>query len=134
MKFYGNKIKEIREFKGITQLKLADITGISNVYISKLELGKKENPSAQILNKIANALDVSVNEFYKDEKLDSALKQLNEINETITQYYESKNDKKTIKELQFDAEINLLMNEIKKLSEKDRKVVEVLVSQLLKEE
>lgn len=58
----GEKIKTIRVKKGITQAELERRTGIKAPNIRKYEVGKL-NPKPDTLNKIANALCVSVYEF-----------------------------------------------------------------------
>lgn len=55
----GDRIKEIREKKGMTQEKLADKAKLSKGFLSDVENNKK-NISSQLLLKIANALGASV--------------------------------------------------------------------------
>jgi len=64
---YKNKIKETRKLQGITLIRLAQITGISAGYICHLEKGTRRNPSAQMMEKIAAALNKSVQELFFDE-------------------------------------------------------------------
>lgn len=64
---YRNKIKETRKKQGITLMQLAEITGISAGYICHLEKGTRKNPSAQMMEKIATALNKSVQEVFFDE-------------------------------------------------------------------
>lgn len=53
----GEKIKLLRLNKGIKQIELARIAGISNTYLSDIEKGRT-NPSIKTLVKIAHALGV----------------------------------------------------------------------------
>ena len=55
----GMEIATIRSEKGLTQKELAQITGINQGNICKLEKGNL-NPSLKILNKIANGLNVQL--------------------------------------------------------------------------
>ncbi|MBO5050949.1 MAG: helix-turn-helix transcriptional regulator [Oscillospiraceae bacterium] len=55
----GRRIAHCRTSKNISQEKLAEMADISDVYLSYIECGKK-NPSAEILFKIAEALQVSL--------------------------------------------------------------------------
>jgi transcriptional regulator with XRE-family HTH domain len=55
----GDRIKEIREKKGMTQEQLADKAKLSKGFLSDVENNKK-NISSQFLLKIANALGASV--------------------------------------------------------------------------
>ena len=53
----GNNIKRLRIEKKLTQKKLSELTGISEVMISQYELGLR-NPKLENLQKIAKALNV----------------------------------------------------------------------------
>lgn len=63
----GKRIKKIREEKGFTQQQLADELGISIHTVSKYEQGQRE-PSMEIMNKIANILEVELFEFIVDKE------------------------------------------------------------------
>ncbi|EDL62646.1 helix-turn-helix domain-containing protein [Bacillus sp. SG-1] len=54
----GEKIKSIRENKGITINELAQRADISKSYISTIERDIQKNPSIKVLEKIAAALEV----------------------------------------------------------------------------
>jgi XRE family transcriptional regulator, master regulator for biofilm formation len=56
----GEKIKSIRESKGITINELAQKADISKSYISSIERDIQKNPSIRVLEKIAAALGVSL--------------------------------------------------------------------------
>jgi len=58
-----SKIKEAREKRGWTQEYLADITGVSRVYINKLETGQISNPGLQNCKEIAYALGIKLEEI-----------------------------------------------------------------------
>lgn len=55
----GAKIKSLRKKKGLKQIELAKMAGISNTYLSDIEKGRTE-PSIKTLTKIANALGVEI--------------------------------------------------------------------------
>ncbi len=59
----GLKVKQLRLARGITQAKLAEISGLTRGYISMLELRKSTMPSYESLSKIARALGVDIKEF-----------------------------------------------------------------------
>lgn len=61
----GKRIVELRERKGISTNKLANISGISQSYLRDIELGKK-NPTVEILSYICFALDISVQDFFSE--------------------------------------------------------------------
>ena len=61
-----NKIKEIIEAKGLTQKELASMTGMSEMGISKAIKG---SATRQTLKKIADALDVDVDDLVEMEDI-----------------------------------------------------------------
>ncbi len=60
------KIKEIRSKKGLSTYQLAELTGISQSTISKLE-NEKRKVDIETLQKIADALEISIEEFFKED-------------------------------------------------------------------
>ncbi len=60
----GNRIKELRNERGISQESLAHIAGLDRTYITSVERGKR-NISIVNLEKIASALNISLSEFFK---------------------------------------------------------------------
>lgn len=63
----GRSITHFREVKKITPAKLAELTGLSQSSISMYE-NNKRNPSEQALEKIADALDITVRSLYERAK------------------------------------------------------------------
>jgi transcriptional regulator with XRE-family HTH domain len=57
--FRGERLKAVRETRGLSQNDLERVTGVSNVQISRYEQGKSE-PSLEIVAKFAKTLDVTV--------------------------------------------------------------------------
>lgn len=57
---YNNKIKKFREKKNMTLKELAEEAGISVGYLSHLERGSRDNPSTEVMERIALALDASI--------------------------------------------------------------------------
>lgn len=67
----GERIKKIRDQKKMGLNETARLAGISGSYLSNIEKGIKSNPSTDTLQKIADALAVSINEFFdEDDNLD----------------------------------------------------------------
>ena len=60
----GKRIKELRNKLGISQEELAFRSEIHRTYIASLEVGKR-NVSIETLEKVVNALEVSLSEFFK---------------------------------------------------------------------
>lgn len=59
-----NKLKEIRESKGISQEELSKKSGVSRPIISELETEKREVTTNVTLEKIANALGEKVSDIF----------------------------------------------------------------------
>ncbi|MHA6485287.1 helix-turn-helix domain-containing protein [Paenibacillus sp. strain BS8-2] len=56
----GERIKSLREKKGYSITKLADLAGVSKSYLSYIERNVQNNPSLQVLAKIAYHLDTNM--------------------------------------------------------------------------
>lgn len=61
--FNGKKLKSIRKAKRITQEALAEKAALGDRYIRELESGRKSNPSVVLVYRMANTLDVSVEDL-----------------------------------------------------------------------
>ena len=59
----GEKIKELRENKGISQYKLAELTGINRSTINRYENGSIQKISFDNLLKICEALEIDIKEI-----------------------------------------------------------------------
>ena len=59
----GLRIKALREKKGITVNKLANLAGISQSYLRDVELGNK-NPTVETLAYFCDALGVTLRDFF----------------------------------------------------------------------
>ena len=55
---FGQRLRELRQAKGMTQSELAEKTGISFAYVSKLETGTKSPPRENIILDLAKVLGV----------------------------------------------------------------------------
>ncbi len=84
----GENLKRIRKTKKMTLKQLEEITGITNSYISAIENGRKKNPSTEILEKLAKALNVNVVDFYDKPVLtDRDKKDINkDLNEVMQEF------------------------------------------------
>lgn len=54
------RLKELREAKALTQQELADKAGVSRSTIARLETGSLRNATLDMVEKLADALDVNV--------------------------------------------------------------------------
>ena len=66
----GNRIKTLRELKGISQQDLAAICNFEKGNLSRIEAGRT-NPTISTLYKISQALEISISELVNFEKGDS---------------------------------------------------------------
>jgi putative phage regulatory protein len=84
----SNKIEQLRKEKGYTFAKLSELSGISTGRLSDLASGKRNNPTMDTLIKLADALDVTLDELVGRKKNgiflnpDDYIKK-NEINKSI---------------------------------------------------
>jgi len=78
----GNRLKQFRELKGLSQGKIEGRTGLLRCYISRVENGHTV-PSVETLEKFARALDMPLYQLlYEEERSPKSLKtQAQEIND-----------------------------------------------------
>jgi len=61
----GKTVKKLREKLGISQEKLARLADVSNNTVVNIEAGKQDNPTIETLKKVANALQVGIDDLIK---------------------------------------------------------------------
>lgn len=61
----ADNLKRLRKTKGFTQEKLARLADLTNNTIIKIEAGKNQNPTLDTLKRIAQALEISVDDLIK---------------------------------------------------------------------
>jgi transcriptional regulator with XRE-family HTH domain len=66
LKRFGDKVRELRIKKGLSQEQLAELSGLHRTYISSLELGKR-NVSLINIFVLAKALGVTPDKLLKPE-------------------------------------------------------------------
>ena len=66
-KLVGTNVRRIRERNGLTQERLAELSGFSQQYISGLEQGKR-NPTVVTVYEVANALGTNYLELLRPPK------------------------------------------------------------------
>ena len=62
-KIIGQRIRNYRTQKGLSQEKLAELAGYHPTYIGQLERGEK-NATLESVEKIASAMDISLSELF----------------------------------------------------------------------
>lgn len=63
----GDRIKELRKAKDLSQEALANIAEVDRTYMTKVETGKR-NVTVKILDKIIIALDTDFMTFFNDNR------------------------------------------------------------------
>ena len=63
-KTFGQRIKDLRNKKGISQEKLAEFSELHRTYISSIELGKR-NVALENIEKLAKALGCTIEDLFK---------------------------------------------------------------------
>lgn len=102
----GQKIKEARNIKGLTQQELGDLVGVQKSAIAKYESGRVVNIKRSTLQKIASALDLRPSELvFESSPIDTAnfhVKILSdfELMDSLKEYYKlSEDNKRVIRDL-----------------------------------
>lgn len=71
-------IKPLRKSRNISLYELSNLTGVSRTYLRNLENNKSFNPTLFILNKIAEALNVTIKDlFYYDNDIEDLREEMN---------------------------------------------------------
>lgn len=83
----SNRIKELRVELGLSQLELAEKTGLAKPLISMIETGERF-PSDDVLKKLCEAFNVEEKEILNDEVKNKAIEQIKdaETREVLTAY------------------------------------------------
>jgi transcriptional regulator with XRE-family HTH domain len=124
----GSKIRKLREANKLGLNETARKAGISAGYLSSLERGEKKNPSMDSLQKIADALGVSVNDFF-DDKHNTNENQDNEFNPTLSVKEQEKLDKQA-QDIVNNLSVSLSKNK-NSLEEEDYEILQASISAAL---
>lgn len=66
----GNRIRNLRFKHNLSQEQLALRADITTAYLGQIERDEK-NPTVKLIEKIANALNMSLSELFSDQKFDN---------------------------------------------------------------
>jgi transcriptional regulator with XRE-family HTH domain len=80
----GERIRELRKERGLTQEQLAELVEVEQKHISRLELGKSF-PTIDRLQKVSEALNVPLREFFDFIPLSNPETRINTIGEMISE-------------------------------------------------
>ena len=62
---FGELLRTLRHRKGLSQKKLSKLVGVSQVSILRMEKGEVEKPTAQVIERLANVLDIDIHALIK---------------------------------------------------------------------
>ncbi len=83
----GERIKQIRKEKGITQRELVRYTYLSINAISKLEQGLVKNPTIRSIAIMARLLDISLDEVIKRTELEEEINHIKSTFESLKSFH-----------------------------------------------
>ncbi len=69
----GEKIKKLRESRGLSLSELAERAGVAKSYLSTIERNLRRNPSIQFIEKVADVLNVSVTSLINNDESEDGL-------------------------------------------------------------
>ena len=115
----GDRLKQFRELRGLSQGKIEELTGLLRSYISRVENGHTV-PSVETLQKFARALDMPLYQLlYEGEKPPKSLKtQAQEIDD-----WASRGKGRRI--------FSKLQNALQKMSESDRALLLYMAAKMV---
>jgi len=62
---FGKRVREARQAKGLSQMALADLLGVTTTYIGRIERGER-SPSLPTIARLAKTLETSVSELCRE--------------------------------------------------------------------
>ena len=82
---FGQRVKELRKGKGLTQEQLAELINIEPPNVSKMESGL-HFPQPEKIEKIAKALDISIKDLFEFEHFQKKEDLIKYINSSIKEF------------------------------------------------
>lgn len=64
---FARRLRRLRAAAGLTQLALAEASGLSRDYVQALETGRRPDPSWSTVRRLAAALGVGVEDFTRHD-------------------------------------------------------------------
>ena len=105
----SNKITELKKQKGLTNAKLAELSGVPLGTISKIASGQTKDPQLGALSSIAAALGCSIEDLIEDGTVQSKK----------DNYYVSDEVSKMAQEIYDNPELRILFDASRKLNKDD---------------
>lgn len=75
-RLFRERLRILREAKGLTQKQVEDRIGKSDNYITRVETGRIDTPPRDVIAEIARALDVSISDLYFSDGIDDSADEL----------------------------------------------------------
>lgn len=69
-RMFGLRVKQLRSEQGYSQNEFADVAGLTQAYLSRVERGLA-NPQLKKINQIALSLNISLTELFQIDVIDS---------------------------------------------------------------
>ncbi|MBU5436391.1 helix-turn-helix domain-containing protein [Tissierella sp. MSJ-40] len=77
----GDRIKFFKDKKQLSTKQLSELTGLTAAYLSMIENNKRTNPSKETIEKLANALEVPIEELFKEGQNINEPEEINSLEE-----------------------------------------------------
>ena len=74
MSRFGDLLRQLRTARGLTQAELASKVGISHVYVSALETGRRSAPPHAVVSALASCLGIPIEELWSTARTERALR------------------------------------------------------------
>jgi transcriptional regulator with XRE-family HTH domain len=70
-KIFAQRLRQIRQIKGLSQEELADIAGLHRTYVGSVERSER-NISIDNMERLAKALEVDITELLREDQNDAS--------------------------------------------------------------
>lgn len=101
-KFIGERIRKVRKEKGITMEEVGNRADIAQSYLSNIERGKVKSPGIDVVKRIAEALEVSIDTLADTDLSENNNEGTND-SATLNSQNPTINDKMLTKALEYSA-------------------------------
>lgn len=120
-KDFGNKLKELRLSKNLTQLEVAERLNLSRTAVNQYELGNRKVPLAMLIT-FASFYGITVDELLETEKMLKETKEEKETTETIVKNIKELRKQKHISLIELANELDISESIMKEYEEGTRKI------------
>jgi diadenosine tetraphosphate (Ap4A) HIT family hydrolase/DNA-binding XRE family transcriptional regulator len=75
----GQRIKDLRKKRGLTQEKLAELSGIDSKHLQLMESNRPSNSRVDTIQYICDAFGLTIADFFSDESFDGMIEEIKDI-------------------------------------------------------